>query len=92
MQNYYTFIIKNLYCLGISSNSELLDFLSRVSDDKMLMEARELKRLNKFNWLKVSIYSELKNHGLTLKIILSSFIHPVEVFQSLDGTEIDIAV
>ena len=46
MQNYYTFIIKNLYCLGISSNSELLDFLSRVSDDKMLMEARELKRLN----------------------------------------------
>ena len=36
--------IKNLYCPGISSNNELLDFISRVPDDKMLTEARELKR------------------------------------------------
>ena len=41
--------IKNLYSPGISSNNELLDFLSRVPDDKMLLEARELKRSNKFN-------------------------------------------
>ena len=36
--------IKNLYCPGISSNNELLDFITRVPDDKMLTEARELKR------------------------------------------------
>merc|ERR1711860_8672 len=36
--------IKNLYCPGISSNNELLDFISRVPDDKMLTEARELQR------------------------------------------------
>ena len=32
------------------------------------------------------IYSEINNHKLTF------FIHPVEVFQSLDGTKKDITV
>ena len=36
--------IKNFYYPGISSNNELLDFISRVPDDKMLTEARESKR------------------------------------------------
>ena len=34
--------IKNLIRPGHEANNELLDFLSRVPDDKMLLETREL--------------------------------------------------
>ena len=36
--------IKNLIHPGIETNNELLDFLSRVPDDKMLLESKEIKK------------------------------------------------
>ena len=36
--------IKNLIHPGIESNNELIDFLSRVPDDKMLLEYKEIKK------------------------------------------------